>query len=119
MRYVEMRNELIQHLEALSDSEYQKKCWVNNECPNGVSYDELDYSVHFLFDDTRLAKDPKSLIGWILADEMESKCIEDLIAALNSVFEKYGCDLTDEQYISTNEWQEVISCAAVALKTIK
>jgi len=119
MRYQNMRNELIGYLKGLSDREYQKRCWVLKNCPNGVENDELDYVVHFLFDDTQLGTNPESLIGYILKDDVEVEAIKSICYELDSIFEKYGYDLSDDDYINLPEWTNVIKKAENALGAIK
>lgn len=116
--YPSMRLELIYYLEGLSDREYQNQSWVENNRPNG-GHDELDYSIHFLYDDTCLAKNPSSLIGIVLKDQAEVDAIKDLIDELENVFEKYGTNLSDEEYINKKEWDRVILAARMAKEKIK
>ena len=73
MKYPEMREELLSHLSKLADEEYQRSCWVEGLCPDGIEHDELDYTIHFLFDDTELSSTPQSLIGVLLRNENEAK----------------------------------------------
>lgn len=79
-------------------------------------HDELDYAVHFLFDDTSLAEDPSSVIGWILVDFKESDAILNVTRALDNIFDKYGLNLTDKEYIEKEEWKRVIDAAKKARK---
>lgn len=116
--YPSMRLELISYLEGLSDREYQRQSWVEGNHPSG-GHDELDYSIHFLYDDTCLAKDPSSLIGIVLKGLDEVDAIKELIDKLEIVFEKYGTNLSDEEYINKEEWEEVIGAARVAKEKIK
>lgn len=110
LNYPDMRGELIDYLHALSDREYQRQAWVLGNRPGG-GYDELNYAIHFLYDDTDLAKDPSSLIGWILTGENEANAITSLIRALDTVFDKYGTDLSDEEYLDKTEWGTVLNMA--------
>jgi hypothetical protein len=119
MKHLEMRKELISNLQSLSNWEYQKKCWILNECPNGVEYDELDYAIHFLFDDTELASDSESTIGFILKDKIEAQAVKSVCDELDKIFDKYGLDKTDEEYISLVEWKTVIESASKALKILQ
>ncbi|ROP60166.1 hypothetical protein EDF81_3003 [Enterobacter sp. BIGb0383] len=105
-----MRGELIEYLHALSDREYQYQSWVRGNRPGG-GYDELDYAIHFLYDDTDLAKAPNLMIGWILTGENEANAIASLIRALDTVFDKYGTGLSDEEYLDKNEWGSVLTMA--------
>ena len=119
MKYPEMRNQLITNLESLSDWEYQKNCWVLKECPEGVENDDFDLSVHFLFDDTELASDPESTIGFFLKDKIEAQAVKSVCDELDKIFDKYGLDKTDEEYINLVEWGKIIESASKALKIIQ
>ncbi|WP_221180819.1 MULTISPECIES: SCO4402 family protein [unclassified Enterobacter] len=110
LKYPDMRGELIEYLHALSDREYQYQSWVRGNRPGG-GYDELDYAIHFLYDDTDLAKAPNLMIGWILTGENEANAIASLIRALDTVFDKYGTGLSDEEYLDKNEWGSVLTMA--------
>lgn len=113
-----MRKELVDYLQGLSDREYQYQAWVNNRRIGG-GHDELDYAVHFLYDDTNLARDPISTVGWILKNNDEVDLISDLVRQLDHIFDKYGLDLTDKEYIETMEWEAVIKSAAAAKKHLE
>ncbi len=119
MKYPEMRKELISSLEGLSNWEYQKKCWVQNKCPDGVEYDEFDYAVHFLFDDTQLSSNPESAIGYFLKNKIEAQAVKLVCDELDSIFNKYGYDHTDDEYINFVEWHSVIKSASKALLIIQ
>ena len=71
IRYPEMRIELMEYLGGLSDVDYQLRVWVNEQGGVGV-HDELDCVIHFIYDDTPLAKDPYSAIGWYLRSDEEA-----------------------------------------------
>jgi ABC-type glycerol-3-phosphate transport system substrate-binding protein len=115
MKYPEMRVELLGYLKDLSDFDYQKDCWVNGKCPAGIQHDELDYSVHFLFDDTGLADDPDGQIGVFLNSKEEAEVVEFLCKKLQKIFDIYGTDLSDQEYINCPEWKDVIDAARLAL----
>lgn len=118
MKYPEMRQELIGYLLGLSDLRYQRECWVRGECPSGIEHDEFDYAVHFFFDDTELSVNAKSLIGFLLADENEAVLIQALCQRIEAIFDKYGTDLSDEEYINCPEWDAVIFAAKKACAVI-
>jgi len=109
-----MRAELLAYLQGLSDPDYQRRVWVGGEMSNGVQHDEFDYAVHFLYDDTKLADDPQSMIGWILRDAEEAEAIALLIGLIEDVFEKHGVELSDAQYISLPEWNSIVGAAKTA-----
>lgn len=114
MKFPEMRNELISNLEGLSDLRYQQDCWVNGRCPAPVEYDCFDLPVHFLFDDTDLHCDPESLIGDILKDKKEAELISDVCVAIDNIFQKYGTELSDQEYLELSEWVEVLRSSKTA-----
>jgi hypothetical protein len=105
-----MRLQLISCLESLKDKGYQIAAWVNQGLPEGKA-DWLDISVHFLFDDTQLAENPISCIGWFLKNEDEAELIGKLCRELDEIFNKYGTELTDAEYISLQEWDRVLVAA--------
>lgn len=113
LKYLGMREELISYLQGLSDRDYQYKAWVEGNRPNG-GHDELDYTIHFLYDDTELASDSASMIGWILLSSDEAHAISNVIKALDIIFNKYGLNLTDKEYIEKDEWGNVVEMAKIA-----
>lgn len=118
IKYPNMREELIGHLKALSNKEYQESIWVRGESQPGVTHDELDYVIHFIYDDTCLGDDPDAAIGWFLLGHEEAKTIRNLVGHLNSVFAKYGLELTDEEYIGKSEWADVIQAATTSINLL-
>ncbi|CAM4247552.1 CdiI immunity protein domain-containing protein [Bordetella tumbae] len=112
-----MRKELIDYLQGLADKDYQYKAWVNDQRPGG-GHDELNYAIHFLYDDTNLAGDPRSTLGWFLKNDEEVVSISDLVKKIDFVFGKYGLELTDKEYIEKPEWDDVVQAAKTALRTM-
>jgi hypothetical protein len=118
IRYPELRKELVEHLQALSDLGYQQRVWIGKGAEGSVQHDEFDYVVHFLYDDTQLAESPHATIGWILCDASEAELIAALVARIEAIFQKYGTDLTDAQYIRLPEWDAVVGAARIARDAI-
>ncbi len=114
-----MRDELIDYLRVLSDPEHQRREWIKFLPEEDIYNDELDYIIHFLYDDTHLADDPHQTVGAILRNDKEAEVIKELIAALNGVFSKHSIDLEGADYIKLPEWANVIDCAKVALREIQ
>lgn len=109
-----MRAQFIDYLEGLADHGYQKENWqVFRE--GMTQYDELDYTIHFLYDDTDLSRDAKSYVGDILYDMDEVVAVEQIIASLDAIFDQYGLAETDRGYINKPEWTSVVKMAARAL----
>lgn len=88
--YPEVRRNLIEILHDLYDLDYQCRVWVGGEKLGENFHDEFSNAVHFLYDDSLLASDPASTIGWILRDKNEVEKIEMLVNAIEIVFQKYG-----------------------------
>ena len=107
LKFPGMRAELIEHLQALSDAKYQRIAWVEHSLEGG-RYDEFDYAVHFIYDDTNLSENPELYIGTILINKNESDSIRQLVKEIDILFERYGLTLKDEEYISKPEWNNVI-----------
>lgn len=119
MQYPEMREELVGYLKALADPDYQREAWLDKKFPPGIQYDCLDFTIHFIYDNTDLAADPESLVGVILKDQVEVDAIKVVTTRLNKMFEKLGVELTDFEYLQSPYWGEVVVSAKEALKTIK
>lgn len=113
-KYPQMRDELLETMRTLSDLEYQWSAWVNHNFPPGVQHDEFDYAVHFLYDDSSLAEAPERAIGLFVKDQHEVHLIKAVISALDQVFDALGMECTDEQYISSPLWAEVLRTASEA-----
>lgn len=114
LKYPDMRSELLQHLFELSDLDYQKKFWAEGQQDAEVGHDEMDYSIHFIYDDTCLGSDASKAIGWFLKNEDEAKAIRNLVCSLDLIFEKYGKQLSDGDYINKPGWMQVITSAREA-----
>jgi len=114
-----MRAELIRSLFELSDPEYQRNKWLPENSLDGVPDSNLDFSVHFLFDDTSLSTSPEKYIGWFLKDEREAKLVFEVIRTLSNIFTKYGTELEDREYIKMPEWLDVVRKAKFAHDAIK
>jgi len=113
-----MRSELIDYLNSLADLDYQRRVWVNGERFDKIVHDEMDYAIHFLYDDTDLASNPKDTIGWFLLNDEEADIIAKLVAAIDRIFLIYGMDLSDNDYISAPEWVDVLVAAQNAKNKI-
>lgn len=75
----------------------------------------MDYTIHFLYDDTYIAENPELIIGDILYDRHEAQTITAILDAFEKIFGKYGLNMSDAAYIATPEWAEVVGLAKAAL----
>jgi len=119
LKYPMMRAELIEHLNALADIDYQRRVWVLGGSEGQIKHDEFDYAVHFLYDDTNLAHEPTSMIGEILIGSEEAVKISKLIEKLELIFVQYGTELSDADYIQLPEWADVLDAAKDAVELIQ
>ncbi|MCP1513888.1 SCO4402 family protein [Pseudomonas rhodesiae] len=117
LKFPSMREELISYLSGLSDLEYQYQAWVERSSP-GLDYDELNYTIHFLYDDTGLAENASNWIGLVLRDEIEARSVENVVSALDLVFDKYGTELSDKEYLEKKEWLWVVNASKDALSIL-
>ncbi len=106
------------YLQGLSDGEYQKEVWVKKVYPPGVQYDDLNLAIHFFFDDTPLATNADAAIGVFLYDQAEAALVSQVVRELDALFDEYGTNLSDAEYIAKPEWQSVLASAKYALSEI-
>lgn len=117
LKFPSMREELISYLSGLSDLDYQYRAWVERSSP-GLDYDELNYTVHFLYDDTGLAENASDWIGLVLKDEKEARSVANVVSALDVIFDKYGTELSDKEYLEKKEWSWVVDASKSALSIL-
>ena len=115
IQYPERRDELIYYLKALADKQYVIDVWVNHNFPPGI-YDCFDYAVHFFFDDTGLAENPKATIGFILENDTEVEAIQLITKSIDNLLDDAGKNLPDEEYINHSKWGNIIEASTNALK---
>jgi hypothetical protein len=71
------------------------------------SREALDYLVHFLFDDTRLAEDANSTIGWILESPEEAERVKALALATDRLLTAFPGSVTPEDAFTDLLWKDV------------
>lgn len=116
MKYPEMRQELLLSIKILSDLEYQKQKWVNN---NSGEHDCFDYIIHFLYDQADFDEDSEAIIGLFVKNEEELIGIMKVIESLEKLFEILGTNASDSDYINSPQWKNVIINAKKALKILE
>lgn len=62
-------------------------------------------------DDLQIRDSPSSAIGDVLRDDREAAAFAPLNDALEGLFEKYGTELSDKEYLSLAEWIPVVAAA--------
>ena len=110
------RKELLYYLDILANPQKQKQIWIDHIFPEGTVYGCLDFAIHFLFDDTALTDDPEVTIGDILENMDEVNAIRGVTDAFKIVFAEHGMQKSDEEYLASVEWQEVIKAAKIAFE---
>lgn len=111
VEYPDMRTNLIAYVESLSDLKYQRQYWGKTDPKNPNFYDDFDESIHFLYDSTDIATDPKSWLGLALKNDKEVILVTALDESIETLLQKYGYELTDEQYMATQEWRSILKNA--------
>ena len=107
LRFPWMRDELLGYLNQLANPRL---------VPPGESNPvPLDYAVHFLFDDTVLADDPRMAIGDFIATNEEAEAVGRVVSILDHVLSVHGTHHPDEYYLQQPEWGAVLSAARGAI----
>ncbi len=115
----QMRDTLVHYLNKLSDHELQRVIWSKSAQQPGTHYDNLDYPLTFLYDDTDLATNSESWIGEILKNKEEMYAVDEVIEAIDAFFEKHKEDMRDAECIEKPEWQSVVKAAKKAYELIR
>ncbi|MFI6985882.1 hypothetical protein ACIBSV_45980 [Embleya sp. NPDC050154] len=92
---------------ALASPTWQREVWLD---PN--QFEDLDYTVHVLFDDFCDADDPQPWLGQSLRTEEEVDLMVRLGAAYSAVQEAVAADAGDADYLDAPGWPAVVSAAA-------
>ncbi|MGW4114001.1 SCO4402 family protein [Actinosynnema sp. NPDC004786] len=116
--YPDMRVEIVDAIRALSDPEYQRRVWVRREMPHPNYHDNFTMNIHVLYDDTTVFENLSEAVGPYLRNQAEIRALAPLKDALDSLFDVYGTELTDEEYIDKPEWPTVIATARAALRVL-
>jgi hypothetical protein len=118
VRFPEMRMQLIFTLRTLADSEYQRRVWVEGDRPRPEYEDSLDQAVHIIFDDLSLNTHLDRARFSILCDETELEAVDRVVQAVDRLLKEVGLDCSDEDYITSDIWQEVISSSKYAYELL-
>lgn len=108
------RGDLLGVLEVLSKDRYQYDFVYDKIKPHPM-FDDFDFPIDFLFDDTGLSTVPSSHIGEFLYDSDEVQAISELISIFDRIISKYKYDwMSYRQYIEDAEWPKVVKAASHA-----
>jgi hypothetical protein len=117
--YPDMRQQLLCTASRLADPEYQQRVWVRREMPPGIDVDSFDQAVHFIYDDTCLGEDADEAIGLYVRDEREARAIKSLVDAMDKLFSAKGTNLTDAEYLASQEWPQVVDTAKALCRALE
>lgn len=92
---------------ALASPKWQREVWLDPD-----RFEDLDYTVHVLFDDFCDADDPQPWLGKSLRTQEEVELMARLGAAYSAVQDAVGVDARDEVYLNAPGWSAVIAAAA-------
>jgi hypothetical protein len=109
-----MRRDVMDTLAVFSDVEYQWRAWVRREGFGPGQYDDFDYHIHVLYDDTSVLPDPDESLGTVLLPGDEIGRIRELGVLLDELLRRHG-DASSEDFISDTQWPAVVKSSSVAL----
>ena len=112
LKYPEIRENLRFYAKDLADNS-----WINRISDKNSS-DNIDYIIHFFFDDTSLSENPSGYIGLALTGEAEVAAVKRLTNGLDSLLNLYGIDLSDMDYLAKPEWKDIARFAKELLLLI-
>ncbi|MFC1430337.1 hypothetical protein ACEZDB_06625 [Streptacidiphilus sp. N1-3] len=92
---------------ALASPTWQREVWLD---PG--RFEDLDHTVHVLFDDFCDADNPLPWLGQSLRTEEEVELMARLGAAYGAVQDAVGADARDEVYLYAPGWSAVVAVAA-------
>ncbi|WP_414939341.1 SCO4402 family protein [Amycolatopsis sp. cmx-11-51] len=114
--YPAMREMVARAVEAFSDVDYQGREWVRGES-RPARLDNFTTQLNAL-DDVQMLEAPENTIGDILRDEREVAVFGPLSDAFENLFGKLGTKLSDEEYLNSAEWPQVVAAAKAALAVL-
>ncbi|WP_234314218.1 SCO4402 family protein [Streptomyces sp. NRRL S-575] len=92
---------------ALASPTWQREVWLDPD-----QFEDLDHTVHVLFDDFCDANDPSPWLGQCLCSMEEVELMAALGAAYSAVQDSVGASARDEVYLDAPGWSEVVAAAA-------
>ncbi|MDT0493786.1 hypothetical protein RM717_25110 [Streptomyces griseus] len=92
---------------ALASPTWQREVWLDPD-----RFEDLNYTVHVLFDDFCDADHPLPWLGQCLRTMEEVELMAALGAAYSAVQESVGASARDEVYLDAPGWSAVVAAAA-------
>ncbi|MET8544998.1 hypothetical protein ABZW03_30795 [Kitasatospora sp. NPDC004799] len=101
------RRHVVPAVLALASPTWQREVWLDR-----AQFEDLDYTVHVLFDDFCDADDPRPSLGYSLRTEQEVELMARLGVAYQAAQDAVGARAPDEVYLDSPEWPAVVAAAA-------
>lgn len=92
---------------SLASPTWQREVWLDPD-----QFEDLDYTVHVLFDDFCDANNPSPWLGQCLRSEEEVELMARLGTAYGAVQDSVGAAARDEVYLDSPGWSAVVAAAA-------
>lgn len=70
---------------------------------------DLDFVIHFFYDDTSLSEDASKAVGWFLRSEEEAVRIREIVSAMDAFFAEFGMYLKDKHVLEDERWLDLMS----------
>jgi hypothetical protein len=101
------RRHVVPAVVALASPTWQREVWLDRD-----QFEDLNYTVHVLFDDFCDASNPSPWLGQCLRSEEEVELMAALGAAYSAVQDSVGASARDEVYLDSPGWSAVVAAAA-------
>ena len=111
IKFPEMRAEMLDYLDLVG------RLQQDQESPSAA--EDLEYIVHYFFDDTELAQKPDEYIGITLISKEEVSVIRNFGKLLNEYLEKFSPGASPLRFEEGEEWKAIQTAAGLALYTLK
>jgi hypothetical protein len=118
VKYPHMRKELIFSIRTLADPVYQRRVWVDLELPRTPFEDCFDMAIHIIFDDLCLNTNLDQAIGPVLRNDTEAQAVQRLVEKIDILFDRMGLSATDQEYINSPYWPDVLEAASAAYEVL-
>ena len=103
IRFPAMCNELMACLKDLLES------WAIGPLDLRRTESDLDFVIHFLYDDTALSEDASREVGWFLRGDEEAARIREIVAAMDVFFEEFGTYLKEAHWLQDWRWLDLMA----------
>lgn len=110
IQFPEMRAEMLNYLHLVG------KIRQNQEAPSAD--EDLEYIVHYFFDDTEVAKNPTKYVDVTLMPD-EVSVVGKFGDALNEYLEEVSPGNSPLRFVDGKEWQSVQTAALLALRQLE